>query len=93
MTARFDRRGRGYAGSMGGGIAILLLVIIVVLAGVLGVALYLTGGALWFGKTDPERDRIEGGPEPSERPAHRHVDQPEPERVDLAGTTRERDSR
>jgi hypothetical protein len=78
---------------MEGGIAILLLLMIVVVAGVVGIALYLTGGALWFAKTDPERDRVETGPADGERSAHRRVDQPEPERVDLAGAARERDSR
>jgi hypothetical protein len=71
---------------MEGGIAILLLVIIVVVGGILGIALYLTGGALWFGKTAKGGDRVEGGAEPAERPTHRRVDQPEPERVRLAGT-------
>jgi hypothetical protein len=63
---------------MEGGIAILLLLIIVVVAGVLGLALYLTGGALWFSKPDTD--------ETGDRPEHKHVDQPEPERVHLAGT-------
>jgi hypothetical protein len=72
---------------MEGGIGILLLLIILVVAGVLGIALYLTGGALWFGKTSPEGDRIEGGDgEMAARPEHKHVDQPEAERVHLAGT-------
>jgi hypothetical protein len=72
---------------MEGGIAILLLVIVAVVAGVLAIALYLTGGALWLGKTDPERDRIEGDADRGgERPAHKRVDQPEPERVQMAGT-------
>jgi hypothetical protein len=82
---------------MEGGIAILLLVIIMVVAGVLGIALYLTGGALWFGKTDPKRDRIEGETETAERPTHKHAEVPEPERVHYAGTAAgeraERDSR
>jgi hypothetical protein len=71
---------------MEGGIAILLLVILLVVGGALGIALYLTGGALWFGKTDPEADRIEGDTE-TDQPVHKHVEQPEPERVHFAGTT------
>jgi hypothetical protein len=72
---------------MEGGIAILLLLVIVVVGGILGIALYLTGGALWFGKTAKGGDRTEGGGGGTgERPEHKHVDQPEPERVRLAGT-------
>jgi len=41
---------------MEGGIAILLLLIIFVVAAVIGIALYLTGGALWFGKTSAKRE-------------------------------------
>ena len=63
---------------MEGGIAILLLLIILAVAAVLGIALYLTGGALTLRK--PERDSD------AERPEHKHVEQPEPERVHLAGT-------
>ena len=59
---------------MEGGIAILLLVIIVAVAAVLGIALYLTGGALWFGKTSPEGDKTEGSTERFERrPKHKTV--------------------
>jgi hypothetical protein len=72
---------------MEGGIAILLLVIIFAVAAVVGIALYLTGGALWFGKTSPDEDRVEGGGgEPESRPTFKRVDVPEPERVRLAGT-------
>jgi hypothetical protein len=73
---------------MEGGVAILLLVIIAIVAVVLGVAMYLTGGALWFGKTDPERDRIEGDTDSDTggRPAHKRAEPPKPERVHFAGT-------
>jgi hypothetical protein len=72
---------------MEGGIAIILLLLIVVVGGVVGIALYLTGGALWFGKTHPEGDKIEGGDEGSdERPRFKRVDVPEQEHVMLAGT-------
>jgi hypothetical protein len=53
---------------MEGGIAILLLLVIAIVAAVIGIALYLTGGALWFGKTSPEGDRVEGGTEAEPRP-------------------------
>jgi hypothetical protein len=63
---------------MEGGIGILLLLIIVVVAGVVGIALYLTGGALTFRKTGEEK--------PAERPRFKRVDQPPEEHVTLAGT-------
>jgi hypothetical protein len=71
---------------MEGGIAILLLLVIVVVGGVLGIALYLTGGALWFGKTHPEGDKIEGTEAEPERSRFKRVDVPEEEHVMLAGT-------
>jgi hypothetical protein len=71
---------------MEGGIGIILLFLIVVVAIVLGVALYLTGGALWFSKTSPEGDKIEGPGARAERPRFRRVDMPEEEHVMLAGT-------
>jgi hypothetical protein len=71
---------------MEGGIGILLLLLIVIAAVVVGVALYLTGGALWFGKTSPKGDQIEGKEPASERPRFRRVDMPPEEHVTLAGT-------
>jgi hypothetical protein len=71
---------------MEGGIGILLLLLIVVVGVVVGVALYLTGGALWFGKTHPEGDKIEGTEAGGERPRFKRVDVPEEEHVMLAGT-------
>ena len=71
---------------MEGGIAILLLLVIVVVGAVLGIALYLTGGALWFGKTHPEGDKIEGTEPGAERSRFTRVDVPEEEHVMLAGT-------
>ena len=72
---------------MEGGIAFILLLLIAVVALVVGVALYLTGGALWFGKTHPEGDKIEGGDEDdAERRRFKRVDVPEEEHVMLAGT-------
>jgi hypothetical protein len=63
---------------MEGGIAFILLFVIVIAAIVLGVALYLTGGALWFSKPDDDGDH--------RRPRFKHVDVPKEEHVMLAGT-------
>ena len=72
---------------MEGGIAILLLLIIVVVGLVLAVAMYLTGGALWFGKTSPEGDKVEGdGDQPSRRPTHKRVTSETIENTELVGT-------
>jgi hypothetical protein len=72
---------------MEGGIAILLLLIIVVVGGILAIALYLTGGALWFGKTSPEGDKIEGdGEQTPRRPTHKRVTSETIENTELVGT-------
>jgi hypothetical protein len=74
---------------MAGGIGFALLLIILVVAIVVGVALYMTGGALWWGKTHPKGDLVEGddGPEGG-RERFKRVDQPPEEHVTLAGTER-----
>jgi hypothetical protein len=66
---------------MEGGIALLLVVIIVIVAVVLGVALYLTGGALTLSR-DVAADETEN----DDRPRFKRVENPEPERVHFAGT-------
>ena len=71
---------------MEGGIAILLLLIIVAVAAVIGLALYLTGGALWFGKTSPEGDKIEGRSERFSRPRHKKVTSKTIENTHMVGT-------
>jgi hypothetical protein len=73
---------------MEGGIAILLLLIIAVVAAVIGIALYLTGGALWFGKTSPEGDKIEGSDrsERFDRPEHKEVTTASIENTHVVGT-------
>jgi hypothetical protein len=72
---------------MEGGIAVLLLVIIVGVAAVLGIALYLTGGALWFGKTSPKGDKVEGRDgERFGRPVHKEVTNESIENTHLVGT-------
>jgi hypothetical protein len=76
---------------MEGGIAILLLVIIVGIAAVLGIALYLTGGALWFGRTSSKGDDVEGGGERFERPEHKEVTNQSIENTHLVGTRDDED--
>jgi hypothetical protein len=72
---------------MEGGVAILLLVIIFAVAAVIGIAMYLTGGALWFGKTDPEGDKIEGGRRGKfHRPEHKRVTSETIENTHVVGT-------
>jgi hypothetical protein len=73
---------------MEGGIAILLLVIIVAVAAVIGIALYLTGGALWFGKTSRKGDQVEGdGSERFDRrPEHKRVTSETIENTHVVGT-------
>jgi hypothetical protein len=68
---------------MEGGIAVLLLLIIVVVGGGIGIALYLTGGALWFGKTSAEGDKVEGEADEGHRPEHKHVTSPELEHTNF----------
>jgi hypothetical protein len=74
---------------MEGGIAILLLLIIVAVAAVIGAALYFTGGALWFGKTSPEGDKVEGSDADGRferRPEHKTVTSETIENTHVVGT-------
>jgi hypothetical protein len=76
---------------MEGGIAILLLLIIVVVAGVIGIAMYLTGGALWFAKTSKKGDQVEGSDEGRfDRPEHKRVTSETIENTDVVGTRDDR---
>lgn len=68
-----------------GGIAIILVVIIVVIALILGIAFYLTGGALWAGKTSAKGDRVEGGADTEHRPEHRTATSPTTENTEVVG--------
>jgi hypothetical protein len=80
--AAFHRlRELGSATGMEGGIAILLLLIIGVVAAVLGIALYLTGGALWFGDKGNRR-----GSDRFERPEHKRVTNESIENTHVVGT-------
>jgi hypothetical protein len=72
---------------MEGGIGILLLLIIVAVAAVIGIALYLTGGALWFGKTSPSGDKVEGDEGGRfDRPEHKRVTTETIENTHVVGT-------
>jgi len=71
---------------MAGGIAILLLIIILLVAGAIALALYGTGGVLWLRKTDPRADRAEPADESSDRrPRHTRPRTTAQERTDFAG--------
>jgi hypothetical protein len=66
---------------MEGGIAILLLLVIIAIAAVIGIAMYLTGGALWFSKEGEEEQA--GGR--FDRPKHKRVTSETIENTELAG--------
>jgi len=70
---------------MAGGIAILLLVIALVAIGAVALAASGTGGFLWWRKTDPRGDRIEGDTT-ERRPRHTVPTTPAQEQTDFAGT-------
>ena len=65
---------------MEGGVALFLLLILIVIAAVVGIALYATGGALLF-KRDHTKDEVD---EP--RPVHEAPTSPAQEKVTFAGT-------
>jgi hypothetical protein len=62
---------------MAGGIAILLIVIMLVVAAVVGLVLYLTGGALWARKTNPDEDLIDHGERAADHPRIERVRDPQ----------------
>jgi hypothetical protein len=71
---------------MEGGIAILLLVVILVVAGFVASGLLGAGGFLWWRKTDPEGDRVEGDADEGERrPLHTTPTTPAKENTDFVG--------
>jgi hypothetical protein len=76
---------------MAGGIAILLLIIVLLVVGGIALALYGTGGFLWLRKTDPDADRAEQATEdPSgeggeRRPRHTRPRTTAQERTDFVG--------
>lgn len=70
---------------MEGGIAILLIVIILVVGGFIASALFGTGGFLWWRKTDPREDRVEGDSGDEQRPPHTAPTTPAKEHTDFVG--------
>ena len=70
-----------------GGIAIFLTLLVLGVLVVGGAVLYATGGALWAGKTDPEADRVEGGPDGAgHRPEHTRPEDVAQDRTGFVGT-------
>jgi hypothetical protein len=78
---------------MEGGIAILLIIVVVLVVGGIGLALYLTGGALWAGRTSPKGDRIEGGANREHRPEHKQATSPTTEHTHVVGADRAAEER
>jgi hypothetical protein len=76
---------------MEGGIGIILLLVIVAIAAVIGVAMYITGGAIWAGKTSRKGDRVEGGEDGDKRPTHRRVTNESMEHTHLVGVRHDRE--
>jgi flagellar basal body-associated protein FliL len=70
---------------MSGGIAVILIIVILVVAAILGVVLYLTGGALTLGRKTP------GGTE--HRPEHKEATSPELEHTEMVGADKAVDDR
>jgi hypothetical protein len=70
---------------MEGGIAILLIVIVLVIAGGIAIGLSGTGGFLWWRKTDPRGGRIEGSDTGEARPEHTRPTSPAQEHTDFVG--------
>jgi hypothetical protein len=74
---------------MAGGIAILLLFVLLIVGGAIAVGLSGTGGFLWWRKTDPRGDRIEGedaDQRPDQRPQHTRPTTPAQEHTEFVGT-------
>jgi hypothetical protein len=78
---------------MEGGIAILLLLVILIVAAGLGIALYVTGGTLWAGKTAKGGDKIEGD-DGASRSRYERPTSPTIENTEVVGAqeARERDA-
>jgi hypothetical protein len=69
---------------MEGGVAILLILFLLVIGGFVASGLAGTGGFLWWRKTDPREDRIEGD-DPARRPRHTTPTTPAQEHTDFVG--------
>jgi hypothetical protein len=76
---------------MEGGIAILLLVIVAVVVVVLAIALYVTGGSLWAGKTAKGGDKVEGTDDRRFRSEHERPTSPTIENTEVVGAQEARE--
>jgi hypothetical protein len=65
---------------MGGGIAIFLALVVIVVLGVIGLVLYLTGGLLTLRKPEPVGDE-------QDRPRYKEVTSPELEHTNFGSRT------
>jgi hypothetical protein len=72
---------------MEGGVALFLLLILLVTAAIVGIAMYLTGGAL-LAKRDHTKDEVDDRP----RPKHEAPTSPTQEKVTFAGTEQDKDT-
>jgi hypothetical protein len=67
---------------MSGGIAILLAIIILAILAVLGIALYITGGALWWSNANRQSTRFD---REDSRPEHKEPTSPTQEHTHFVG--------
>ena len=90
-TSRLAGDPRGTNEAMAGGIAILLLIIALLVAGGIALATYGTGGFLWMQKTNPQRDPADVTEDDAtsegeqRRPQHVRPTSRAQERTDFAG--------
>ena len=70
---------------MSGGIAILMALIALGVFAVIGLLLYLTGGAIWWNKANEPAETSD----PESRPEHKAPTSPEQEHTHFAGTRRD----
>jgi len=89
-NARLPEGPGGMDEAMAGGIAILLLIIVLLVVGGIALAMYGTGGFLWSRRLDPEGDKaerpIEGRRGDRERrPQHTRPTNRAQERTDFVG--------
>ena len=66
---------------MEGGVALFLLFVLIVVAAIIGIAMYLTGGAI-IGRSDKQPH----GEGEEHRPTHQRPTSPTQEKVTFAGT-------
>jgi hypothetical protein len=72
-----------------GGAVLWLLAVLIVAAVIFAIVSYVTGGIFWFGKTDPEEDRMEPARDEADgRPTHTRPTTPAQESTAFVGTPR-----